>query len=303
MNDLDILRNRFDSQQRDILGIIWRYYLKESHWMPARLLHVTHGGKKIVKPVLDQFGGSVVYEQEENGIFHYGLTFLGVLLSSEGEHIEELLTNYLRIARTLALQEPHRTHVSSKEALTHLRLGPNGPAELGRYLFLSTFLSGGSISTNEWNAGLPKDIEDLPDDLHGYICERAADHYDPNIPVAASERQVYLSSTKKTASQIEVQPLAEKYASVSYIDQTRMDQLSAINSQEYDLTRLIELCKELNICYANESYLAVAMLTRALLDHVPPIFGVSTFSEVANSYKGLRSFKDSILHQIGRAHV
>jgi hypothetical protein len=295
-NDLDILRHRFDPQQRNILGIIWLYYCREGHWIPARLLHLTHGGKKIVRPVLDQFGGSVVYEQEENGNLHYQLTFLGVLLSSEGENIEELITNYLRIARTLALQEPHRTHVSSKEALSHLRLGPNGPAELGRSLFLSPFISGGSLNTTEWNAGLPRDIEDLPDDLHTYICERAAELYDPNIPVTASERQAYLSGTKKTVSQVDVPTLAEKHASDSYIDQTRMDQLNAINSQKYDMARLIELCKELNICYANESYLAVAMLTRALLDHVPPIFGVSTFSEVANSYKGPRSFKGSMLH-------
>ena len=38
------------------------------------------------------------------------------------------------------------------------------------------------------------------------------------------------------------------------------------------------------------------MLTRALLDHIPPIFGVNTFAEVANSYKSSRSFKESMLH-------
>ena len=60
--------------------------------------------------------------------------------------------------------------------------------------------------------------------------------------------------------------------------------------------KLIELCRELNECYSNENYLAVAMLTRALLDHIPPIFGFINFSEVANNYKGSRSFKASMLH-------
>lgn len=294
--DLDILRNKFNTQHRETLTTIWRYYVKESHWMPARLLHVTNGGKKVVKPILEQFGGSIVYEQEENGIPYYGLTFLGVLLSSEGEHIEELVSNYLRIAKTLALQEPNRTHVSSQETLTHLGLDPDGTVELGRSLFLSPFLSGGSFSSTEWNAGLPKDIEDLPDDLHRYMCERLAEHYDPDIPVIASERQAYLFSRKKTVSQIEVSALTEKHVPDIFVDETRITQLNAINTQEYDLTRLVELCRELNICFANKSYIAVAMLTRALLDHIPPIFGVSIFSEVANSYKGSRSFKESMLH-------
>jgi hypothetical protein len=41
----------------------------------------------------------------------------------------------------------------------------------------------------------------------------------------------------------------------------------------------------------------MAMLTRGLLDHVPPLFGHLTFKEVANNYSGGgRSFKDSMQH-------
>ncbi len=296
MKDLDTIRNKFDPQQREILTAIWRYYTDQSHWMPARLLHVTHGGKKTVLPILEQFGGSVVYEQEENSIPYYGLTLLGIMLSSEGEYIERLLVNYFQMAQTLAMQQPTRTHVSSQEALTHLRLGTMEVMDLGRTLFLSPFISGGSFGSTEWNAGLPKDIEDIPNDPHKYISEHVAESYDPDIPVVASERQAYLSNRKKTVNQIEISALPDRHVFDVFVDHTRIDQLNATNSQEYDLTRLIELCKELNTCYANESYLAVAMLTRALLDHIPPIFGVKTFSEVANSYKGSRSFKDSMLH-------
>jgi len=35
------------------------------------------------------------------------------------------------------------------------------------------------------------------------------------------------------------------------------------------------------------------MLTRAIIDHVPPIFSFATFREVANQYAGSKSFKDS----------
>lgn len=39
------------------------------------------------------------------------------------------------------------------------------------------------------------------------------------------------------------------------------------------------------------------MLTRGLLDHVPPLFGRSSFAEVANNYSGGgRSFKETMHH-------
>jgi Leucine-rich repeat (LRR) protein len=235
MNNLDNLRNKFDSQQRDILVPIWRYYLENGRWMPSRLLHVTHGGKKIVRPLLEQLGGSIVYEKDENGILCYGLTFLGILLSSEGKYIEKLLADYLRIARILALKEPTRTHVSSKEALTRLRLGPNGLVDLGRALFLSPFLSSGSYSSTEWNAELPKDIEDLPDDLQTYVCERAAEYYEADIPVSISGRQAY-SLREKNSRSLSEEPPAEKRD--SYIDQMSLDELNTISSQQYDMNFL-----------------------------------------------------------------
>jgi hypothetical protein len=44
------------------------------------------------------------------------------------------------------------------------------------------------------------------------------------------------------------------------------------------------------------------MLTRGLLDHVPPLFGLPTFTQVANNYSGGgRSFKDTMQHLEGAA--
>ena len=79
-----------------------------------------------------------------------------------------------------------------------------------------------------------------------------------------------------------------------FVANERISELSKITSQSFDLSKLIKLCQEANYAYVGGCYLAVAMLTRAILDHVPPIFGVSKFSEVANNYKGSKSFKDSM---------
>jgi hypothetical protein len=81
-----------------------------------------------------------------------------------------------------------------------------------------------------------------------------------------------------------------------FVDRVRLDELAA-STTSYDLSKLIRLCEELNICYASGCFLAVTALTRAILDYVPPIFSLKSFKEVANNYAaGGRSFRDQMLH-------
>ena len=87
------------------------------------------------------------------------------------------------------------------------------------------------------------------------------------------------------------------YSDDMYIDQGRIEELKITKSEQWDTLRLEELCRELNTCYSTESYLAVVMLLRTILNHIPPIFGHKIFSEFANNYGGKRnnkSFKKSM---------
>lgn len=81
----------------------------------------------------------------------------------------------------------------------------------------------------------------------------------------------------------------------AYVDKSRIAQLRQIPSTTFDLRRLIRVCEELNKSFASGSFCATAYLVRAILDHVPPIFGVGTFAEVANNI-GSKSTKASLLH-------
>jgi hypothetical protein len=74
--------------------------------------------------------------------------------------------------------------------------------------------------------------------------------------------------------------------------------------------KLVRLCEEIDAAYGLRCYYATAMVIRGLLDHVPPVFGCKTFSEVANNYAGGgRSFKETMLHlenasrKVGDAHL
>lgn len=82
----------------------------------------------------------------------------------------------------------------------------------------------------------------------------------------------------------------------SYVDPGRLTELKSVTSSEFDLTRLVRLCEELNVAHANNSMMTIAILVRAIVDHVPPILGQLAFTHVVNNYAGSKSFKGSMQH-------
>jgi hypothetical protein len=83
---------------------------------------------------------------------------------------------------------------------------------------------------------------------------------------------------------------------MTLIADSRLAELRKLGPAQFDLRKLIRLCEEINTAYSQECFFATAMLTRGLLDHVPPLFGKNTFTEVANNYSGAKSFKETMHH-------
>lgn len=79
-----------------------------------------------------------------------------------------------------------------------------------------------------------------------------------------------------------------------FIDPRRLKDLKDISSSEYDLSRLVRMCEELTDNFSRENYISSVSLIRAIIDHVPPIFGVKSFTEVASHCE--KSIKDSLQH-------
>lgn len=94
---------------------------------------------------------------------------------------------------------------------------------------------------------------------------------------------------KKVVERISEDPDSSKY----YVENSRILNLSELRSDKHDLTKLIKMCKELNDNYSLENFLSCGMLLRSILNHVPPIFGKTTFKEVVNNY-GTKTFKDTM---------
>lgn len=81
-----------------------------------------------------------------------------------------------------------------------------------------------------------------------------------------------------------------------YVDKTRIQELELIENNNYDLSKLIILCKELNHANNKDCFYSIALLVRTIINHIPPIFGVSKFTEVVNNYPGSKSFNKSMKH-------
>lgn len=72
---------------------------------------------------------------------------------------------------------------------------------------------------------------------------------------------------------------------LAYVDTQMVASLSAISDLPHDLTKLLKLISELNENYSRGNGYAAHALLRAILDHIPPIFGFKNFNAVANNYR------------------
>ncbi len=78
----------------------------------------------------------------------------------------------------------------------------------------------------------------------------------------------------------------------AFVSETRLQELRDLKPVKFDFRKLIRLCEELNESYYAGSYFCVGMTVRAIMDHIPPIFGFTSFLSFANQYGGSKSFKD-----------
>ncbi|MCW4001536.1 MAG: hypothetical protein NWE93_15000 [Candidatus Bathyarchaeota archaeon] len=119
----------------------------------------------------------------------------------------------------------------------------------------------------------------------------------------------YAYGEKSKSNQTKIQIKKDDFINIK-----RIDELKTISHHKFDLTRLIKLCEELNDNFISGNYLTVGMIGRTIINHVPPIFGLNTFDEVANNYgemqkntsfkklmqnlnRTLRNIADGYLHQ------
>jgi hypothetical protein len=83
-------------------------------------------------------------------------------------------------------------------------------------------------------------------------------------------------------------------ANVFIVDPALITRMEALTPSTYDVASLVRMCREINSSFAHGNVLAVALLMRTVLNHVPPVFGYSTFEQVVANVG--KSLKESFEH-------
>ncbi len=89
-----------------------------------------------------------------------------------------------------------------------------------------------------------------------------------------------------------------KESNLNYFSSERIQELKNIKNTEHDISKIIKILEEVNICYNHSCYLSISSLLRMLIDHIPPIFWYEKFNEVVASYKFSKSDKGNMNHLI-----
>lgn len=111
---------------------------------------------------------------------------------------------------------------------------------------------------------------------------------------SVEEASAIIRAAVRAVQRKHASPPASQPGAKPYVDPGRMLAFQQMGGGKWDFTRLIELCRELNVAATNRCHMATAMLLRTILNHVPPTLGFDTFGQVAASYGGGKSFKASM---------
>lgn len=93
-----------------------------------------------------------------------------------------------------------------------------------------------------------------------------------------------ISASKDETDDLISNPFLPISGSPYRISQQCIDALSKLKSPNFNFKKLNELVQELNSNMSKGNYYSVSMIIRAIIDHVPPLFEVTKFSEYANSH-------------------
>ena len=155
--------------QRELIDAIWLHFRTHNEWPSRRVLR-ERLGEGLIEAECQALGVRVVRTLADEDTFR--LTFLGVLLSGDGERSERLLVRYLEYVRDRYRDDSSLDWVGSAEVGAALALSAEDSHLLRQLIRLSHWWGGGSsFGQRAWTIGLPVDVDDLVSapDLESYV--------------------------------------------------------------------------------------------------------------------------------------
>ena len=75
-----------------------------------------------------------------------------------------------------------------------------------------------------------------------------------------------------------------------FVDKELLERIRKLKSERFDFSKLVKFIEELNINYKIGNYLSSLLILRAIINHIPPVFGFRTFSEyVSQSNRSIKN--------------
>jgi len=85
-----------------------------------------------------------------------------------------------------------------------------------------------------------------------------------------------------------------------FVDCRVIEELRSLVSSSFDLSKVIRFCEEINSSFSAGNYIATTLLIRALINHIPPVFGQKTFQQVISQVSKSRRELFKPLEDISR---
>ncbi len=98
----------------------------------------------------------------------------------------------------------------------------------------------------------------------------------------------------------------EGLPSQDFVDSALLARIASLGGSSFSLTKLTRFTVELNENYGRGNYLSCSLLIRAIINHIPPLFGQRTFAQVvagsSRSVKSILGQLDEGARDIGDLH-
>lgn len=293
--------NDLTAKQRSLLDALWDYFCNTGESFPKRrLLHVL--GTKPITAIMQEMASGLMQEQFESGEKRYSLTMWGALSSSKGEGLVGLYVRLLDLVKTLHQEDDGISQIDSDLIREKLAVSETESSQLGAFARIVNLpgmpihFAGQTTDRSKWFLTIREDVVDLFHAANSieYFVQRLLKGQQAPEPNNALASLLATQPAGMWWNEISILSSPASRAGQDFIATSRLEALREIEHIDFDCTRLICLCEELNACAAGGHAHAVILLTRTILDHIPPVFGLGSFAEVASNYGGGgKSFKSS----------
>ena len=211
-------------------------------------------------------------------------SLLGIWYTTPDSPVIEIANRAFKYIKQKIIDDPRTEKIHSSELATAINCEEEDAAIALKHLgkFNHTFASAGGLLGNRFGyseISFGENISSCAAFLdHESVYDLMEEAYLNYANHKAVLPQTAFPFMLETTSAICPQP-----SPVTFIAPSRLKELRGISSKQFDLSKLIRLCEEINGAFASGYFYSVGMLLRAIIDHIPPIFRHETFAAVASS--------------------